>query len=276
MCVCDRAAELLSRRLDGDELTEAERVFLDGHLADCPDCRALASQFDMIHAAMPSLEVEPPANLKDEVLARIAEEERAEKVVAFPAKRRSPWKRWAAMAAVFAVVLLGAGPIKDGLTSPMADPGTAPRGLEETRDMTGAPAAYGNTGSTDAPDVGVHAVNVPGADTTPAPRGVEPTADGSAPTSGDNAVGLPLTITFTHAPEPTAAPETKSDGPDGGDKALARALEHFFPETGALPEGWDASCVYEDGDWTITLTAPDGTQQTCRVLETGTLMTEGE
>lgn len=99
---CDEVLELISAKLDG-ALTEEETARLDGHLARCPECRALLTDLEAIQTAMPRDLSEPPAGLKDSIMDQI----RAEKVVALPTKRKVRWKSWASLAAALAIVLAG-------------------------------------------------------------------------------------------------------------------------------------------------------------------------
>lgn len=95
--------ELISAAVDGT-LSETEAARLQSHLAQCADCRSLLRDMQDLHAALRSLPApEPPADLTDRILANLA----ADNVTAFPAKRAAPWRRWAASAAVVALVLAG-------------------------------------------------------------------------------------------------------------------------------------------------------------------------
>lgn len=165
MCDCDRALELISLRLDG-ELTPDEGRELDEHLEHCDPCRSLARDLAGIHAAMGAEEA-VPEGFHQAVMDRVRES----KVVPLVPKRRQ-WKSWAAMAAVFAVVLIGAQGLPDLLfrgggasTAPMA-PRTA------MQDAAGAPAA---AAAEDAPEP----FSVDGG---------EPARDFSAPLEKDAAV----------------------------------------------------------------------------------------
>ena len=112
MCDCDRALELISRRLDGD-LEPEEAGELESHLAACPACRALAAELESVHAVMPELEEEVPEGLHQAIMDRVG----AEKVLTFPGaeKKGHPFRRWASLAAAFAILLLGAGPLREAL-----------------------------------------------------------------------------------------------------------------------------------------------------------------
>lgn len=107
---CDEILDLLSAALDG-ELTAAEQAALDEHLAQCPACSALYEDLRLLHDTQPE-ELTAPADFAARVMDAIAAEtaqEKAAEVFPFPARKgRSPWKKWAACAAVIAVVALGA------------------------------------------------------------------------------------------------------------------------------------------------------------------------
>jgi anti-sigma factor RsiW len=91
----------ISAMIDG-ELPEAERQALKAHLETCPDCMGTYRAFSGLSAAMHDLAFEPPADLKDRVLQQIEEE----KITPIEEERtRRGWKRYAAMAAAFAVIV---------------------------------------------------------------------------------------------------------------------------------------------------------------------------
>jgi negative regulator of sigma E activity len=113
MRTCDEVLELLSAALDG-ELTAQEQAELNAHLAQCPSCSALSAQLTGLHRAMGELEDVPaPVGFADRVMAQVSAEggsAQRGKVIPFPTqkRKRTPWKGWAAAAAVVAVVALGA------------------------------------------------------------------------------------------------------------------------------------------------------------------------
>ncbi|MBU5435152.1 anti-sigma factor [Pseudoflavonifractor sp. MSJ-37] len=108
MISCDEALDLLSAALDGP-LTEDEQHMLEEHLTVCAPCRALQADLQTIHTALPGLNEPVPAGLTDRVLEQI----HADEVVPLDDSRRKTgarrWRRWAVSAALFGVVLLGAG-----------------------------------------------------------------------------------------------------------------------------------------------------------------------
>lgn len=115
MYTCDQALELLSARLDGD-LTPEEAAGLEEHLSHCPDCRALAADLEELHAAMPGLYQEPPAELKERVMAQIREESAPISLEEVRKRRsgRKVWRSWGAMAAAMAVVFMSAVAMRFG------------------------------------------------------------------------------------------------------------------------------------------------------------------
>ena len=153
MVSCDEALELISAGVDG-ELTAEETGILEEHLDHCQACRALLEELRSIHEEMPGLNVPAPAGLAQGVMERV----RAEKVVTMKPVRpaRSRWRTWAASAAVFAVVLLGAGTLRHE-AAPAANGAPAAQGARiETPSGSAAPvpepemAAAGRSGETAA------------------------------------------------------------------------------------------------------------------------------
>lgn len=112
---CEEALVSISAKLDG-EATILELAELETHLASCPPCRALEADLSGLHAAMEDWEELPATDLVPGVMARIS----ATKVKKFP-----QLKRWGALAAVFALVVMSAGSLKllaDRNNVPEADP----------------------------------------------------------------------------------------------------------------------------------------------------------
>ena len=115
MYTCDQALELLSARLDG-ALTPEEEAGLEEHLAQCPECRALAADLAELHDAMPGLYQAPPPELKERVMAQIRAENAPISLDEVRKKRsgRKTWRTWGAMAAVMAVVFMSAVAMRFG------------------------------------------------------------------------------------------------------------------------------------------------------------------
>lgn len=124
MIHCDQALELISARLDG-ALTPQEDAALEAHLAQCPQCRALLADLSALRAACAGLEPPVPADLTARIMAQLAKEAAGEPSPSAPATQQPPqnksllcflsfskerkWRSWAATAAVFALILAGAG-----------------------------------------------------------------------------------------------------------------------------------------------------------------------
>lgn len=119
MLTCDEALELISASLDGP-LAPDEAVRLEEHLKICAPCRALRADLESLHDQLPLLNAPVPEGLSQRILDQIHAEP---KVVPLPRRHGLPrhWRQWAASAAVFALVLLGAGGI--GLAQITALPG---------------------------------------------------------------------------------------------------------------------------------------------------------
>lgn len=104
MSPCDKYEALISTQLD-DALTPEEEEQLESHLAQCPRCRALADELADLHDYMTEMpRLEPPADLTRQITAAVA------------ADKLRPLNRWGrqlrrlgALAALLAVVLVGAG-----------------------------------------------------------------------------------------------------------------------------------------------------------------------
>ena len=124
MLSCDEALELISARLDGP-LSEEENARLEEHLSACPACRALADDLKELHEELPQLAAQPPAGLKESVMDQI----HASKVTPFQSKKRQwRWRSLASLAAVAALVLVGAGVMDQWRTNGMLGTEAAPGG----------------------------------------------------------------------------------------------------------------------------------------------------
>ena len=78
MISCEEALELLSLQLDG-ALTSEQMQALDAHLASCPSCRTIQEELRAVDEALPALEQEPPAQLRDGVMRQIRRQSRHKK-----------------------------------------------------------------------------------------------------------------------------------------------------------------------------------------------------
>jgi anti-sigma factor RsiW len=106
--ICDRARSLFGACWD-DELTQAERDGLEGHLASCPRCRTEYDEFSRVLEWTASLpRIDASGELADRVLARTRVATTAPDIL------REPRARWVPVAAaaagavlVVALVLVG-------------------------------------------------------------------------------------------------------------------------------------------------------------------------
>ena len=97
----DNYKELLSALLDG-ELSESERGAALAHLAECEACRTYFAELNAMRGALNDMdEAEPPADFAAGVLARLHEDAAPQ-----PIKKHNPWRRWGALAACAAVIVL--------------------------------------------------------------------------------------------------------------------------------------------------------------------------
>ena len=245
MCDCDRALELISLRLDG-ELTPEELGELEAHLAGCGDCRRAEEELRALHTLLPELEEEAPQGLHQAIMDRIG----GEKVVPLSrAKPTSHLRRWASLAAVFAVILLGAGAWQALQGGSATSGAAAPAALApEVRDGTGS-AAGGETGgkakeaesttavvTSDAAlpeESGDVAAQDAGAVLRMDPKGTETPAQEDG--GGENSVvQTPQVVTFGLAPV-EAAPSLESE-PDQGAVDTLKANCAAWLENSALEQ----------------------------------------
>jgi anti-sigma factor RsiW len=104
---CDRARRLFGACWD-DELTQAERDGLEGHLGSCPRCRAEYDEFSLALEVTASLpRIEASAGFMDRVVARARRSTAAPDIVGTTGVRWVPIAAAAAAVLVVAVVLLG-------------------------------------------------------------------------------------------------------------------------------------------------------------------------
>ncbi|MGE4276377.1 MAG: anti-sigma factor [Lawsonibacter sp.] len=152
MRACEDYIELISARLDG-LLTHEEEQELEAHLADCPDCRALADQMAELHAAFPDLEEIPaPVDFAKGVMERIGSREAPKKAVA-PLFSRPSVRVLAGLAAcaVLCIGIYGSGLWNGWRTgSAVNDMATASAGIES--EAPGASSSGSEAGSASMPE----------------------------------------------------------------------------------------------------------------------------
>lgn len=208
MSACDEILELLSARLDS-ELTAEEETTLAYHLADCPQCRALADDFSAIHAILPDMNEVPPPAIKEAVMARIGAQTAAP--TPFP-QRKTParrWQAWGAAAAIFLVVAAGAF------------------ALEHGAGLTGGGATMRSQNPS----------SVPSAALMPSPEGAPAATQPAALESADTGEAQPEERADVRATEKTAV---AGDAPDGAQLPSA-GLQPFAAMTALPPSPEDAA-----------------------------------
>ena len=248
MCDCERALELLSLELDG-QLTPEEKGELEAHLAGCGECRRAAEELRQLHTILPELEEEVPDGLHQAIMDRIG----AEKVVPLSrARRPSQLRRWASLAAVFAVILLGAGTWRlfagSGLSGGTAAPtaaNAAPEAAAAARDTAGSGAE--STGQTEEqPKMVSGQGDVSNDVSQPAQESAVPQDGASQDGEGESAV-LRMAPPASAQPTPVPEQEAGESGQTGGQQAVTFGI---LPAE-AAPEG----AVQPDAETTETLRA---------------------
>ena len=96
---CARYIEQISAHMD-DALTYPEEAELFHHLETCPHCSQLLDNYRLISQTIKEQEFEPPKTLARDIMAQINKESNIRQLPV----RRSPLRRLAAIAAIFAVV----------------------------------------------------------------------------------------------------------------------------------------------------------------------------
>lgn len=251
MCDCDRALELLSLELDG-ELTPEEKRELEAHLAACGECCGAAEELRQLHTLLPELEEEVPDGLHQAIMDRIG----AEKVVPLSrVNKKSHIQRWASLAAVFAVILLGAGtlkPLQSGGSTATA-PAAASVTTAEAAQDTSSDAAVGEDASggaeqpeTDGKD---KETTVSNGDALPAestPVVVQEDVE------EDSSGGAALRMSPPASAQPTPVPtQTAKDGGNSQESANQAITFSVMPAEAAATDG----AVQPDADTAETLRA---------------------
>lgn len=244
MCDCDRALELISLRLDGALLPE-EAGELEEHLEHCPPCRSLAQELEALHRAMPELEEEPPADLHRRIVAAVEQEPRQP---AAPSKKVwRTWQRWGSLAAVFAVIIAGAG-LLPSIGGGGSSGGAAPQVASvETaslpEDEAESSAKMAPTDGSAAPSP---AIQGSGGDSLPESGEEEAVPESSALPEGGGAVRVQTSAVPSEgekedgpSAQPAAdAPPAQAAGAGGGEptSVQAPALYQAAPEAAAVDE----------------------------------------
>ena len=147
MVVCKEYESRIGALMD-DELTAEERIAVLEHLAQCPACRAYWEDLLSVREALCTQTERAPVGFAEAVMARVHETKQdvvsEQKVLRFP-----QWKRFAALAACCAVVLLGIWAIpgvdNNSMDKAMTNGSAAPERARQESSTTGSP--------TELPDV---------------------------------------------------------------------------------------------------------------------------
>lgn len=247
MCDCDRALELISLELDG-ELTPEERTELEAHLAACGECRGAAEELRQLHTLLPELEEEVPEGLHQAIMDRIG----AEKVVPLSRARKAPHiRRWASLAAVFAVILLGAGTLKgfQGGSSTGAAPAAANvTTAEAAQDTTGTAGGDAASGGAERPETEGKGKEASVSDGGALPAESAPAVvQEDAETGGSGAV---LRMSPPASAQPTPAPVQEVGDVANGQESANQAVTFSV-----MPAEAAEGTVQPDGETTETLRA---------------------
>lgn len=249
MCDCERALELLSLELDG-QLTPEEKGELEAHLAGCGECRRAAEELRQLHTILPELEEEVPDDLHQAIMDRIG----AEKVVPLSrARRPSQLRRWASLAAVFAVILLGAGTWRlfagSGLSGGTAAPAAAnaaPEAAAAARDTASGGTEPADGQTEEQPKLVSGQGDISNDVSQPAQESAVPQDGASQDGEGESAV-LRMAPPASAQPTPVPEQEAGESGQTGGQQAVTFGI---LPAE-AAPEG----AVQPDAETTETLRA---------------------
>ncbi len=129
MMRCDQAKQMFGAYWD-DEVTQAEREWLDAHLAGCSGCRSQYEQFARTLELAGSLaRVETASDLPERALAAARRAEPAPDRIVVPVSRPA----WVPVAAAAGLLIIGAAVLAPML-SPILSPNGAHRGAIAQRD----------------------------------------------------------------------------------------------------------------------------------------------
>lgn len=263
MLDCEQALDLISAKLDG-ALTAEESAALEEHLAACPACRALLADFEELHLELPKLAAQPPADLKDNIMAEV----RRSKVTPFQGKKKQwRWRSLASLAAVLVLVFVGSSAMRqwDGAASRVEQESTA-----------GADVAV--VQNTDAPTPAAVTPDAQPQDTTDPGKGTRNLEDNGESTAQDKTgtaqetegTAPPATPAPVQSAAPSAQPNTYTIEPEqriettgldinstGTELTQAQAVEKL-----ALHLGWAVNSLTADSSGVLTGPSDDGVKRT--------------
>lgn len=123
MNIHDDSKAILSAYLDG-ELSDIEREEVLAHLESCAECRDYLAELTALRAALGEMEeYDAPEGFAAGVLTRLHEEEKTDSKATKALKM--PWRRWAALAACAAVVVLAVTVLPNTLRMGKSEPDNA-------------------------------------------------------------------------------------------------------------------------------------------------------
>ncbi|MBR3704411.1 MAG: zf-HC2 domain-containing protein [Oscillospiraceae bacterium] len=157
MSVCKEYEARISALID-DELTNEERIEVLKHLDACPDCKAYWDDLLAMRNILRAQEVSVPAGFHDAVMARVRETKQdaapERKILRFP-----QWKRFSALAACCAVVMLGIwsmdlmGVTENSMDKAALNGCAAPERAAQDKAMTGSVWDAGADDCSETPEV---------------------------------------------------------------------------------------------------------------------------
>ncbi|MBR3704550.1 MAG: zf-HC2 domain-containing protein [Oscillospiraceae bacterium] len=157
MSVCKEYEARISALID-DELTLDERTAVLKHLDTCPDCKAYRDDLLAMRDVLRAQEAGVPAGFHDAVMARVRETKQdavqEKKILRFP-----QWKRFAALAACCAVVMLGIwsmdlmGITENSMDMAMTNNCAAPERAAQDEASTGSEWDAGTDSCEETPEV---------------------------------------------------------------------------------------------------------------------------
>lgn len=260
---CDEYLELLSARLDG-ALTGAEERELEGHLAACPDCRAVGAQLSALQGAFSELEDIPaPEGFAQGVMDRIRAEE-APKVI--PLFKRPQVRALAGLAACL-VVAAGLYSVSRPKKAAGEDMMLRSFSKDAVVEFSGVPSCESLTTDEDIPQVTAYAA--PEADTSAGTAGMEKAAPSpdlnGLPESRLSSVELSEnTLAMDYFPEGAAEllpPETAAQPYPGGGTVYLNVPKDIYDQIQrlAVEQGMTFSCALtgdggaENGPFTLII-----------------------
>lgn len=235
---CEYYEELVGAALDG-EITAEEEKKLRAHLESCEACRNFYEAMQAISGADDALG-EPPENFTANVMARVHEAAAPAKTPEeTPAKKKTNITRlvtrYGALAAAAAVAIWAGVTFGGAFAAKSAD-----------------------SSSSTAPEVAMYSAAGDDAETEKAVRDAAPA---EAPAGG---------MMMAAAPESAAANDmdsgtvTVTAAKDGAGETTTLSDDGFFAGYLLLDEG-ETDAPERDCDYTLTLTAPDGTESEYRL-----------